>query len=102
MSHCCSVCKEPISEGINNYSTTKFGKPLCLKHQANAVPLKTYYCSDCKSAIEYGEYKFSLKHFDKPLCRDCQPEEEEKFSAPPQKFKGTYKIEIHPNKQKYL
>jgi NAD-dependent SIR2 family protein deacetylase len=57
---------------------------------------KTYFCSECKQTITYGEFIFSLKNFDKPLCRACQPEIEEKISAPPQNFNlnKTSKIEF--------
>jgi hypothetical protein len=64
-----------------------FGKALCLEHQKtrkeNIKP--AYWCSECKKTISPGEFRYSINHFDKPLCYDCQPEEEEKISAPPQK-----------------
>jgi hypothetical protein len=46
--------------------------------------------------MTYGEFKFSNENFDMPLCRDCQPEIEEKISAPPQNFRlnQTSKIEF--------
>jgi hypothetical protein len=56
-----------------------------MEHQKTATPKKTFFCSECKQTITYGEFKFSFRNFDKPLCKDCQPEIEEKFSAPPQK-----------------
>jgi hypothetical protein len=85
MGYYCSICKEPISERIHQYSMNHFGKALCIEHQKTATPKKTYFCSECKQTITYGEFKFSVRNFDKSLCRDCQPEIEEKFSAPPQK-----------------
>jgi hypothetical protein len=92
MSHKCSVCQENISESVNQFSIKQYGKALCLKHQKDAATIKKYYCSDCKQEISRGEYKYSMDKFDKPLCRDCQPEDEETFSAPPKKFPGTYKV----------
>lgn len=94
MSYYCSVCKAAISESANEYSMRHFGKALCVQHQKAVEPQKGYFCSECKQAITYGEFKYSLRNFDKPLCRDCQPEEEEKLSAAPRKFRGTYKIEV--------
>lgn len=94
MDYHCSLCKEAISEKTYNYSMSRFDKPLCMQHQKTAEPKARYYCSECKQTISYGEFKFSLRNFDKPLCRDCQPEIEEKVSAAPSKFRGTYKIEF--------
>lgn len=91
----CSVCKQAITEGVQQYSMSRYGKTLCAAHQKIAQPEKSYVCSECNQSITYGEFKFSVKHFDKPLCRDCQPEEEEKVSAAPRKFQGTYKIEVN-------
>ena len=95
-SNYCSICKEPINEEIQQYSTSHFGKALCLEHQKTATPKKTYFCSECKQTITYREFKFSIRNFDKALCRDCQPEIEEKLSAPPQNFRlnQTSKIEF--------
>jgi hypothetical protein len=92
----CCICKEPISEAIQQYSTSHFGKALCIEHQKTATPKKTYFCSECKQTITYGMHKFSQRNFDKALCRDCQPEIEEKLSAPPQNFRlnKTSKIEF--------
>jgi hypothetical protein len=73
---------------------SNFNKPLCTQHQKNASAAKPYFCEECKKPITPGEFKFSQKNFDKPLCRDCQPEIEEKISAAPKKFRGTYKIEF--------
>ena len=100
MSYHCSICNEAINEKVNEYSRKHFGKPLCLKHQKIAESQNKHSCSDCGQAITYGEFKFSMRNFDKPLCRDCQPEEEEKVSAAPNKFPGTYKIEVIPKKKK--
>lgn len=95
MGHYCSICKEVISEQVQQYSMNRFSKALCIEHQKTAVPEKQYFCNECKQAITYGEFKFSPRNFDKPLCRDCQPEIEEKVSAAPRKFPGTYKIEVN-------
>ena len=81
----------------------RFGKALCMEHQKTAAAEKRYFCSECEQTITYREFNFSLNNFDKPLCRDCQPEIEEKVSAPPRKFQGTYKIEVNesiPDKKK--
>ena len=94
MGYICSICKEGISENVYKYSMAHFNKPLCLMHQKNVPSVRTYYCNECRKPISYGEFKYSLRNFDKPLCRDCQPEIEEKISAPPRKFRGTYKIEF--------
>jgi hypothetical protein len=83
MGYYCSICKEPINEESQQYSTRHFGKALCIEHQKTATPKKTYICSECKQTIIYEEHKFSVKNFEKPLCRDCLPEIEEKLSAPP-------------------
>jgi len=101
MGHYCSKCKQAITEGVHQYSMDRFGKALCMEHQKTAET--QYYCNECKQTITYGEYKFSTKNFDMPLCRDCQPEIEEKISAAPRKFQGTYKIEVNegtPDKKK--
>jgi hypothetical protein len=45
-----------------------------------------YSCKACKKTITYSVYKFSMEHYNEPLCRDCQPEKEEKISAPPQRY----------------
>lgn len=83
----CSVCRRSISENVNQQSMKSFGTALCLEHQktakANSNPV--YWCSECKNAISHEEFTYSINHFDKPLCFGCQPEEEEKVSAPPQK-----------------
>ena len=71
-----------------------------MKHQKTATSETKYTCNECKQTITYSEFKFSIKNFDIPLCRDCQPEIEEKVSAPPQKFPGTYKIEIDESASK--
>ncbi len=92
MDYCCMVCKEAITEREHLYSMEHFNKPLCLQHQTIAP--RRYYCSECRKTITYGEFKFSLRNFDKLLCKDCQPEREEKTSAAPKKFRGTYKIEF--------
>jgi len=94
MDYYCSSCKEGISEGVYQYSMNHFSKPLCMQHQRTAVPKKQYFCSECKQTITYGDFKFSLRNFEKPLCWNCQPEIEEKVSAAPRKFPGTYKIEV--------
>lgn len=96
MGYYCSICKEILSEGVNQYSIEHFGKPLCLQHQKTATSETQYYCDECKQTITYGEFKFSINNFDMPLCRDCQPEIEEKVSAPPQKYElnKTSKIEF--------
>ena len=88
MGYCCSICKEVISERVQQYSMKRFGKALCIEHQKTAVPKKQYFCSECKQTITHEEFKFSLRNFDKPLCRNCQPEIEEKISAAPRKFPG--------------
>jgi hypothetical protein len=95
MDYYCSICKEAISEQVQQYSMNRFGKALCIEHQKTALPKKQYFCSECKKTITHEEFKFSLRNFDKPLCRDCQPEIEEKVSAAPRKFPGTYKIEVN-------
>jgi hypothetical protein len=87
MGYYCRVCKKVLSEGVNQYSIEHFGKPLCMHHQKTAKSETQYYCNECKQKITYGEFKFSTKNFDMPLCRDCQPEIEEKISAPPQNFR---------------
>jgi len=83
----CSVCKRTLSEEANQQSMKSFGRALCSEHQktakANSKP--AYRCSECKNAISHGEFRYSINHFDKALCFGCQPEEEEKVSAPPQK-----------------
>jgi hypothetical protein len=96
MGYYCSICKEVLSEGVYLYSIEHFGKPLCLQHQKRAKSETQYYCNECKQTITYGEFKFSNENFDMPLCRDCQPETEEKISAPPQNFRlnQTSKIEF--------
>jgi hypothetical protein len=73
----------------------RFGKALCMEHQKTATSETQYTCDECKQTITYGEFKFSTKNFDMSLCRDCQPEIEEKLSAAPRKFQGTYKIEVN-------
>jgi hypothetical protein len=103
MGYYCSLCKASITEGVHQYSMDRFGKALCVKHQKTATSETKYTCTECKQTITYGEFKFSIKNFDMPLCRDCQPEIEEKVSAPPRKFQGTYKIEVNestPDKKK--
>ena len=92
MSYKCSLCQQTISEKVHKYSVENFGKPLCFEHQKNSVSTKKYYCSDCKQEITRGEFKYSMYNFDKALCRECQPEKEEKFSAAPKKFRGTYRV----------
>ena len=94
MNYQCSIYKEPISQGVNQYSINRFGKALCRKHQETETPTNGFYCAACNETITHGEFKYSLRHFDKPLCRNCQPEMEEKVSAAPRKFQGTYKIEV--------
>lgn len=96
MGYCCSICKQAISEGVHQFSMDRFGKALCMEHQKTGKSEKSYFCSECKQTITYGEFKFSLRNFDMPLCRDCQPEIEEKVSAPPQKYQlnKTSKIEF--------
>jgi NAD-dependent SIR2 family protein deacetylase len=76
----------------------RFGKALCMEHQKIATAETRFYCNECKQTITHGEFKFSTKNFDMPLCRDCQPEVEEKVSAAPKKFQGTYKIEVNEGK----
>jgi hypothetical protein len=96
MGYYCSVCKEVLSEGVNQYSIEHFGKPLCMNHQKTAKSETQYHCNECKQTITYGEFNFSTNNFDMPLCRDCQPEIQEKLSAPPQNFRlnQTSKIEF--------
>jgi hypothetical protein len=95
MGHYCSKCKQAITEGVHQYSMDRFGKALCMHHQETATAETQYNCNECKQSITYGEYKYSIKNYEMPLCRDCQPEIEEKISAPPIKFQGTYKIEVN-------
>ena len=90
MSYHCSICKKPLSQEVHKLSIDRYGKPLCFLHQEAAEP--RHCCSECNATITHNVYKFSLRHFEKPLCRDCQPEPEEKFSAAPPKFRGTYKV----------
>ena len=96
MDYTCSICKKSITPRVNQYSKDHFGKPLCLEHQKTAKDQKQYFCCECKQPITYGEYKFSQRNFEMPLCRECQPEEEEKVSAPPQRYQlnRTSKIEF--------
>jgi hypothetical protein len=96
MGYYCSKCKHAITEGVHQYSMDRFGKALCMEHQKTATSETQYTCDECKQTITYGEFKFSTKNFDMPLCRDCQPEIEEKISAPPQNFRlnQTSKIEF--------
>jgi hypothetical protein len=96
MGYYCSLCKASITEGVHQYSMDRFGKALCVKHQKTGTSETQYTCNECKQTITYGEFKFSIKKFDMPLCRDCQPEIEEKLSAPPQKYQlnKTSKIEF--------
>jgi len=93
MDYNCVICKEAISQGVYQYSTKQFGKPLCMQHQKTA---ERHFCSDCNKEITYGQLEFSLREFNLALCRDCQPEFEEKLSVPPQKYQlnKTSKIEF--------
>jgi DNA primase large subunit len=67
-----------------------------MEHQKTAVNKKRYFCCECNRVISYGEFKFSQSNFNMPLCRECQPEKEEKVSAPPQRYQlnKTSKIEF--------
>ncbi len=96
MGYYCSKCKQAITEGVLQFSMERFGKALCMEHQKTAPSQNQYYCNECKQTITNGEFKFSIENFDMPLCRDCQPEIEEKVSAPPQKYQlnKTSKIEF--------
>ena len=102
MGYYCSKCKQAITEGVHQFSIDRFGKALCVKHQKTAAVETQYICNECKQIITYGEFKFSNKNFGMPLCRDCQPEIEEKVSAPPQKYQlnKTSKIEFGKSSEK--
>jgi hypothetical protein len=96
MEYNCIVCKKSISQRVHQYSMDNFGKPLCMEHQKTAANKKRYFCCECNRVISYGEFKFSQSNFNLPLCRECQPEKEEKVSAPPQRYQlnKTSKIEF--------
>ena len=102
MGNYCSKCKQAISEGVRQYSMECFGKALCMEHQKRDKSEAQHYCIECKQIMTYGEFKFSIENFDMPLCRDCQPEIEEKVSAPPQKYQlnKTSKIEFGESSSK--
>jgi very-short-patch-repair endonuclease len=67
----CNVCKQPISDKVNNYSLSHYGKPLCMTHQRSVIP-QTCSCIVCKRTITEPVFKFSTEHFGAPLCMNHQ------------------------------